>query len=471
VLACSLWRSRSLGTGLVMLVAAGGLLLAPAIAEEPEGDQVEITESAIFVSSATDVLPRLLLAGVPPTILCSLITSQFGQNGIDMSPCGELVALEDEAGLGADGDDPGVRDTIAREAEGAVDGSDASLPVQPLAPDTVAVSYLAGGPHYQSAIRFELPPPPAGEEYVHLELILPQGQPSYSLDSPAFRRIMLELLLGVGDRSRFDQGQPPPFFAGLMEAFTSDDQDAIETRVDASAVWEKIGVEACPFTAAFPPGGAPQAAPDSAMPQDETSGFGGPAIDCILGTTARYDPDIASWRFDLTFAAQAWDRGELDNFGLLLQPIGTQNSAIGEPDTSHNAQLVLELSGARLVTATAEPFVPRTDFGTQGPSGPPPDPFVGSPLDLGAAPIAAPALPVSQPDPAPPATIAPRADTPRATPVAAVAFSTPLWTWLFIPLLLGGSGLVASALLSTAVPAVGSSGAMTRLISRNGTPT
>jgi hypothetical protein len=458
--------------GLVMLLAAGGLLLTPAVAEEPEGDHVEMTESAIFVSSATDVLPRLLLAGVPPAIVCSLVTSQLGQNGIDMSPCGELDALEDQLGLGADDDGAGVRDTVARELEDTVDDADASLPAQPLAPDTVAVSYLAGGPHYQSAIRFDVPPPPAGQEYVHLELILPQGQPSYSLDSPAFRRIMLELLLGVGDRSRYSEGQPPPFFAGLIDAFTSEDQDAIETRVEASTIWEKIGVEACPFTAPFPAGGAPQAAPDSDMPQDEDSGFGGPAIDCVLGTTASYDASIAAWRFDLTVAAQAWDGGQVENFGLLLQPTGTQNIAIGEPDTSMNAQLVLDLSGARLVSATAVPFVPPSDVGAQpGPHGPPPDPFVGSPLDLGAAPIAAPSLPMSQPDPAPPATVAPRAAAPPTTPVVAVAFSTPWWTWLFVPLLLGGSGLVASALLSTAPPAAGTSGAMTRLIARNGIPT
>jgi len=447
-----------------MMLAAGGLLLAPANADEPEGDSVEITESAVFVSSATDIIPRMLFAGVPPTIACSLITSQLGQRDIDMSPCGELVQLEDALGLGADDDGLGPRDTVAREAEQAVDGSDASLPVQPLAPDTVAVSYLAGSPHYQSAIRFDLPPAPAGQEYVQLQLTLPQAQPSYSLDSPAFRRIMLELLLGVGDQSRFQEGQPPPFFEGMVEALSGQDDDAVDARADADAVWEKIGVDACPFTEPFEPGGAPQASPDSEMPQDDTSGFGGPAIDCVLGATGQYDPDAGVWRFDLTFAAQAWDGGQLGNFGVLLQPSGAQNSAIGEPDTSMNAQLVLDLTGARLTASTAEPFTfpDSTDTG-----GPPADPFVGSPLDLGSAPVAAPSLPMSSPQTPAPASVAPRADAPTARPVAAVAFSNPWWMWLFIPLLLGGSGLVASALLATAAPVVGSSGAMTRLIARS----
>jgi hypothetical protein len=319
---------------LAAVLAAPALASAPAAAaEEGTEQEVEVTDTALYAASVGDALPSTLTRDVPPEALCVLEPQLCPQ---------EL--------------DP-VR-TVLRDVVGTTQQVPAE-PIHPIPPDTVAVSYLAGKPRYQSALRFAVPAPPADDDYGLVELVLAQSDPTYHLDSPAFRRVVLGTFAALGEQD------PQVAVDGVVDALEREDLVGTE---------QVMGIEACPLTEPFEPGGAPFAQPDDDIPrssEDDES----PAVDCLFGSDGQYDEDEQVWRFDLTMAAAAWHAGELDNHGILLQPSGAPNLAFGDPDTSTNAQVVLDVTTAVLGMAFQPPLPPVDTDGSDeaSDSEPPPD--------------------------------------------------------------------------------------------------
>jgi hypothetical protein len=256
-------------------------------------------------------------------------------------------------------------------------------------------------------------------------------------------------------------------------------------------------MEACPLLEPFEPGGAPEASHADEIPRDEDTGEA--LVDCVVGSGAAFDAETERWSFDLTFAAEAWSSGELDNHGVLIRPTGGPNLAFGDPDTSTNAQIVLGTEDVTVAMDTAEPPPPAEPLGDEAglPAGG--EDFDDQPADsmsfeedgggfddaaggdagagMGEAPD------VDGPEVADdmggaedgqamdePAVASPQLDeaTPAGGPVDA-----PWWIWLLVPAFAGGSYLVTNALTGPVTAgATGSSaqggGAMSRLVAKSG---
>jgi len=402
------------------------LALSPVAAQEgPPPDEVPIAidESTLYVASATAVLPNILTNDVPPTAICIVVPE----------------ACPPEL-------DP-VRDPL-REAVGDAANLDLSTPVQPVPPDTVSVAYLGGNARYQSAILFQPPAVPAGHEIEQFDLVFQQAQPTFDMNSPSFRRIVLALFETIGTED------PEYFVNGLA--------DALENQ--ALDLSQRVGIEACPLTTPFEPGGAPMAQSEFDIPRDTETGE--LAIDCVLGSIGTFDPGGEAWRFDLAFAARAWASGDLENHGLLLRPIGSPNLAFGDPDPTTNAQVGLDIGTVAVAMATG---VPAVFSPPAAPSNQPPTLAggtgldVGDPVGVGAPPVAAPAPPRDDPILAPPPTSSP----PQAVQPARSQATNPWWMWLALPAFALGSWLALSGLAAPAVATdVHRSGAMTRLLAQ-----
>lgn len=330
---------RALGTlAMSAALVAGSVGLAPALAQEAEpgeeatppapadaGTPLEVEASTLYVSPTSDAIPPTLRNQFPPEAVCVVRPELCPQSA-------EPVRK-------------GVVDGMK-----AVNDNEPPSPVQPVPPDTAAVSFLGGQPRYQTAVKFALPDVPAGQEIVSFTVTVPQSQPSYEVGSPAFRRAVLAVFETIGPQD------PAVLADGLAAAL---EEDPVE--VDP----ELIGIEACPLLSEFTPGGAPQASPDTAMPHRKEGDAEVVDVDCIFGTNAvRAEGD--NWVFDLTFTAAAWASGELQNHGLLLRPIGAPNLAFGDPDTSTTAQVALDLTAVTAAMETAEPAPPVEPMDTGG---------------------------------------------------------------------------------------------------------
>lgn len=417
------------------LLLAGSLVgasalgpLTPALAQQ-EQQSLETEKLALFASPPSDVIPDSLTSDVPPNVLC-LVRSDF---------CPEET---DE-----------LRGDLADNL-GQVDDQAPSEPVQPVPPDSLAMAFEGGSYRYQSAIKLTLPEIPDDANFESFVVTFKHnaGQ-SYSYDSPAFRQAVQAAVIAAGtqDEKRFQEE--------FQKALAEDPENQ-----------PFIGVEACPFTIAFPESPPPQALPDSEIPTDDS---GAPAIDCLYGTNGSYDELTETWAFDLTFAARAWVDGTLEDFGLLLRPIGAPNLAFGDADTSTNAQVIFDVSVA-----------PRADWevasaGTPPPPPPPPPPVVGqqqqqSPPSANSAPPASSTLfPPAQAAPpsaevpeVAPAPRAPAAPAPVAPMVPASEPGTFWAVWLLAPIFAAGMFMLTQTLVAEPAVVTARSGAMTRLIER-----
>lgn len=430
---------------------------APDADGAPAGEPLIIDESTLYVSPATDALPPTLVTQFPPEAVCVLRPEV----------CAEQL-------------DP-VRGGL-RSAVGSVLEESTDLPVQPVPEGTAAVSYFGGSPRYQTAIRFATPDIPADEEPSSVVLTVPQGQPSYHLSSPLYRGAFLATFAAIGD-------QDPAVF---VEEFSRElgESAPLETT-------PLLGVEACPLLSGFEPGGAPEASPDDELPTREEDDEEVPDVDCILGSSGVLDEATGTWSFDLTFAAAAWHAGELENHGVLLRPTGGPNLAFGDPDTSTNAQVILELEEAAMSVTTAEPFEPLDPppplDGTAAPSDtepPPPAPesdfgdgddlgFDDTGDDLASPPAAggpsgADAPPLSEVDDVATADEPAVADAAEQTLAVDTVtaptgpdVTTPWWVWTAVPALLAGAWLTATSLTGPAAATATSGGAFSRLLARH----
>lgn len=423
-----------MGTALVGAVLAGG----PAVAQDATEVDVPVTARALIAYPANDVIPDTLLGQFPPQVVCVVVPDACPES---LEPVREPIA------------------GVLRE----VDANQETSPLQPANPDGLTVTYTGGTPRYASAVQFELPEVPAGEEVDEFVVTFPQGQPSFSFDSPLFRRVVMAAIKTAGS-------QDPAVFQEQMAK-------ALE---EEPFTQPELGIEACPLTVPVPEdAAAPQSVPVRDISEENVDGELQPAVDCLYGSNGRFDPDAGTWAFDLTFAAKAWASGELPNNGILLRPTGAPNLAFGDPDTSTNAQVVLDVTESpTAVFASSEPpppvetlapmAPPSSDSGTTGGpsmvSQPPSSQIMASPPSQGSATPTTPPAEVAPPQTAPQAG-GDGAEALALDPVAEPGPSTPWTLWLLIVPFAGGAWLTARS-LNEQVVATGPSrgGALTRLV-------
>jgi hypothetical protein len=473
------------GSTLVMLaMALSAFGVAPAVAQDVGGDEggedgegvesldqpddgqpLEITGSALYVAPVTDTLPPTVTQSVPPAAVC-VLQPDLCPDSLDPVRSGVTGAIAQAQGEGRD------------------------FPVQPVPEGNAAVSFLAGVPRYQTAILFDTPAVPDGEDVMRYELTFAQSQPTYDASSPAFRRAVLGLFEAISAKD------PVVFGEGLAAALQ-------ETPIDTSKV---LALEACPLLEPFDPAGAPQASDEREMPRQEVDGEEVAAVDCTFGGNGVYDEAADLWRVDLAFTAQAWADGEIENHGVLLRPIGAPNLAFGDADTTTNAQLVLDITEVTASMETAEAFEPgdfesfddaplaaeedlaaedgfaaddgsfdadAPGFGDDGGDD------LGDPMDSsefdgagdGAFDADAPDVADGLEGPGEPGEPEVAVDA-QATRPAGSEPITPWWVWMVAPLLLGGAYLTGSAVLAPASVTAGGGGgggALTRMLEKHPT--
>jgi hypothetical protein len=463
-------RLRALVSGLaLMAMALGGALVAfaPAAADiggdeggapggDLEEDDLDVSESALYAHPYTEALPPTLTDSVPPQVVCV----------VQPDLCPEELRPATEA--------------IGGGIEAAQDEAPVS-PVQPVPEGAVAVGYFGGFDRYESAVKFELPDLPDGDEVVAFNVSFAQEQPTYDLNSPAFRDVVQAAMVAIGDQ---DPGVIAERLPGILA-----EGEPVEFDSDA------IRMEACPLTEPFEPEGAPQAQHADEMPREEAPDgeeVGEPAVDCMFGGTGTFNEDTERWEFDLAFAADAWASGELDNNGVLISPIGVGNLAYGDPDLTTNAQLTLDIEDVTVAYDTAEPPPPVEELDAPEALGEPEQSedmaleddggsFDDAPADDGAgfddgaadAPEVADDAaggedmdgePVDDPE------VAGEPELEQAAPASAEP--GPAWfVWLLVPTFAGGAYLVGNAMTASPLAAVAGSerpGAMSRLIASRG---
>lgn len=330
----SMGRGRAVAGGLMATCLLGAALAAgPALGQEPDdgAEEVEVPVEATALLSypLNDAIPDTLLSGFPPQVVCVVRPDACPE---------ELEPLREPIG--------GLL--------GEIDGNQATSPVQPVPPDSLAVGYLAGSPRYASALQIGLPDVPDGEELDQFVLHLPQGQPSYSIDSPMYRRIVMAAIQLAGSQD------PEAFQEQLTKALQDEDPFT-----------QPMGqIEVCPLTVPIPEdAAAPQSSSITDVSEEDADGEVVPAVDCLYGSNGVFDEEEQQWSFDLTFVAQAWLDGSLDNHGVLLRPVGSPNLAFGDPDTSTNTQTILEVAeNARVTYASSEPPPPPAPLAPAGQS-------------------------------------------------------------------------------------------------------
>lgn len=425
-------RAGSLLVAGSLMAASALVVLSPAVAqEEPETQEVDVTKLALYASPVTDAVPDTLTDSFPPNVVCLLFVQACPEDLDDLRK--EVVGVI-----------------------GTVDDNAPSEPVQPIQPEGIAVSFSGGNIRYQSGVELALPETPRDQEITSFVVTFAQNPAqSYSYESPAFRQAVQAAVLGAANQD------PNLFVAEFQKALAEEPQREMP-----------IGIEACPFTAPFDESPPPQALSDDDIPRGEDGDL---AVDCLYGSNGTFDDESLTWSFDLTFAAMAWSEGTLENHGLFLRPIGGANLAFGDPDTSQNAQVVLDTTQAvvaEVQTAPApEPFVPpppppansgQVGGEQQTNTSPPPASSTVFPPAAAAPPAEDGGVPAPEtaPEPAP---------APAPAPVAAEqAEPGTFWAmWLLVPVFLGGMYMLAQSLTAEpTVVAAGRGGAMTRLIER-----
>ncbi|MBW3658102.1 MAG: hypothetical protein KY457_05650 [Actinobacteria bacterium] len=437
-------RRRRLGASLMAGSLAAGAVLATfgtASAQEgpevPEGaEPVEVQQTAFYEYPYSEAAPNTALAEFPPGVFCIV----FPQ-----APVCQPNPVSD-----------GV--------EGALDAgqeNEPAPPASPVPPDTLPASLAGGEKRYESAVKFALPPLPADQTVGEFVIVLTETEPTYHSSSPVFRRAVLAALACVRECNR-------------QEEF----EKVLASEPVESAVLE---VEVCPLTEPFDEGRSQE--PPESQP-----------VDCLFGATAqRIDGGDGKWIVDLTFAAQAWISGELENHGILIRPTGAPNLAYGDPDATTNAQVTFTQEILAASTAEPAPADPPAfgggSFGdsSSGSAGSSGDfsagnggfssaPSGGSSGGFSSDPFSAPA-PVTADEAAAAPEVAPVddggavSDAPVAGPATEpAATGSAWWLWLLIPVFAAGSWLTAQSLAAEPVVSSGAgsrNGAMTRLIARN----
>jgi hypothetical protein len=307
---------RRLGfvAGLVLVLVSLVGLVAPVFAQSASsGDKTEepakVDREAYFTAPADGAVPATLTNEVPPGIVCILIPQVCGaQTAPVTGTLGPVLAPVRQADL-----------------------PDYQSP-QPVQPGTLPVGMLGGKPRFTSYVKFALPAIPKGSLVDRFDLVLSETAVSYALESPAFRQAILTGLVTY-------QTESPDAFVDYI--------GSVATQTTPLATIAPTGIELCAVSGPWAAGPSQEAAKQ-------------PAKDCIFGANGVHDATAKTWTFDLSFLAQAWLDGDTVNEGVFLGPIGADNLAFGDPDTSTNWQISLGGAGSttppKLVYAFSEGF-------------------------------------------------------------------------------------------------------------------
>lgn len=455
-----------LGVLLVVLALAAvpfgfafGAAHAQEAADPSKAKPLSVDKVATYTHNLGNTAPPSITDQFPPQALC-LVAPEFCSEDAEQisDPVNDVVAGDDGE------DDNPLEDAVDPEDDGTQpEDTVPSDPATLARPGDLPVSILLGAPRHESAIKFELPEVPDGHQVSSFRVFLRETDPTYHSDSPAFRQ-------GIVAALQLAARQDPSEIDKIPE------EDLVQNE-------ELQGVEACPIVEPFEEG---RGRPGSEAPKDSTEADE-PGLDCALGANGQriFDEDgTVLWVFDLTFAADAWNEGEIPNEGVLFRPVAAPNLAHGDPDLTTSEQVTFEgpaeedasdeeRAAAPAFTMSTEPKpepVSFDDFPTvQQQSG---TTSASEPPSSGSAPqtftetVAAPPSTAEPPPTTQPSTPPPTSDE---TQVAAPALSTsdPVtepWVWLFVPALLAGGYLTTQALTASPQVAVERSGAMTRLI-------
>ena len=470
--------------------------LTPLAASAAEGEEVpeqttgftlgseEIPRMGFWNSDPSDYGDNAVTKQYPPEAVC-LVQPQFCNfpEGED-DPSGDL-----ELGGTLNDTNEQINDG-SQELQGEVQGNDPGPPEDPVPPDTLPVSVAFGQKNYRSAIEFPLPDVPEGEEVEEFVVLLEQGNPTYSNSSPALRQAVLAALTCARD---CDQDE--------FEKVVTEDCQEETSGTPCPREESPLLVEMCPIV-----DGRETDFDDTdwegerAQPEETF-----PAVDCLFGDLGTPIPgvqitrpdgseaEVTLWSFDLTFAMQAWNSGDIPYAGVALRPGAAENLAYGDPDPSFSKQVTFA-NAVYYASTTAEPAPPLQTFnpGTSTPSsgasgstgstgstsseggelfGTPPTPASNSPIADDAV---APQPETSQEQPA----VAEQPQTAQPQPQAGeqpqtLAANAPLgqpespwWTWLLVVPFLGGAFLLQQSLAEQVAVATDRSGAMTRLLER-----
>lgn len=468
---------RTAGLWLMFSSLVVGILAAPA-AVAAEGDQVpedreevEVSRYAYWNADNSKYSNNTATSQFPPEAVCLVQPTacyfpEGDQDPTGEAPTGSLDPFAEEGeetddGLGALGNSAtGEANEQEQELLATMAENDEGVPpADPVPSDSYPVSIAFGEANYRSAIEFDLPTVPEGQQLDSLTMVLTQGDPSYSNESPAFRQAVLAALTCASENEESPFGRcTPEEFEKIPDR---------ELRGD-----EALQIEACPITGEWEEG--------TSQDEDDL-----PEVNCLYttaGIEVPVDDETTLWVFDLSFMALAWYGGEIEPNGILLRPGAAENFAYGDSETTYSKQVTFQPTVEIAATTSEEPAPPPslppvqgTGSGSTGSTDvfAPPPPTSSQPVNMPSGGTSTPpqgsdqAPVVSEPgteQPAggemgeQPATLA--AGTPLGEP------ETPWWLWLLIVPFLGGAWLMSRALEEQAAVATQRSGAMTRLLER-----
>jgi hypothetical protein len=372
---------------------------------------VKVNQEAYYTSRIASGLPPVLVKQVPPAPVCLVAPAQV---------CGpEVDALKTALGLNAGVPVPDVPDF--------------QLP-QPVEPGTLPVGMYGGATRYVSALKFELPPIPDNALVEQFDLVLNEGNLTFSIESPAFRGAVLAGL------SQYPEQHPE-----VLQAYL----EGVASGNPALAAFEPTGIEACLIRSAWVAGPSQDAANK-------------PQADCLFGGTGVRDTAAGTWTFDISPIVQAWVDGA-PNEGIYLGPLGSQNVAYGDPDPSTNFVVSLvtsadPASGPKAVVATGEKPPELVDLSPDGVLGDSlgSDAGIVDNVNAFSAPLGG-------------TTSGASGEVPTVNEVAASrntagGAETPWWIWLVFPIGAAGCYALAQALDASPSLATRRPGAMTRLV-------
>lgn len=487
---------RTLGIALMTSSLVIGAL-SPLAASAAEGEDQEVPEETTTYSLGSEEIPRMGFWNGDP--------SDYGDNAVTKQYPPEAVCLvqpqfcnfpqgEDdptgEAGLGGTIND--TNDQInegSQDTQEGVQEEDPGPPEDPVPPDSLPVSVAFGQQNYRSAIEFPLPDVPEGQEIDEFLIFLEQGNPTYHNSSPALRQAVLA---GLTCARGCDEDE--------FEKVVTEDCSEDVSGEPCPREEKPLLVEMCPIVESSETDFDDTAWEGNRAQDEETF----PAMDCIFGGLGTAIPgvqvtrpdgtqeEVTLWAFDLTFALQAWNSGELEYAGVGIRPGAAENLAYGDPDPSFSKQVTFQ-NAVYYAAATSEAPPPPPTFdsgsfggggdtgtsagssGTSGSTsggedlfGTPPTPASNSPIsDQSTAPQ--PATTSEQPAVAQ----QPQTATDAAPAEQTLAANAPLgqpetawWLWLLVIPFLGGAWLLQQSLAEEVAVATQRSGAMTRLLER-----